>query len=129
MFNSFKDNFDLPVEPLNVESGYFIMLDISKCRDLIPKKYLESHDYEDLQEGQVPVTKNKVFMADGSIPLDLAFCRWMAVERRVIMMPGSLFYNKDSPYRNDKCVRIGICRGMDHSVKAINRLRGKEKMD
>ena len=129
MCKELKEHFDLPVEPIKSESGYFIMMDVSKCRDLIPKKYLESHDYEDLKEGEREIGKNRVFMKDGSVPLDLAFCRWMAAERGVIMMPGSLFYHKDSIYRDDKCVRICICKGIDHSAKAINRLKGKQKLD
>lgn len=129
MYNQLKENFDLPVEPLKSESGYFLMVDVSKCRDLIPEKFLKTHDFEDLSEGQKPVPRNFVFMPDGSVPLDLAFCRWIAIERGVIMMPGSVFYNKDSPYKDDKCVRLAICKGIDHSSKAINRLRGKQKMD
>ncbi len=30
---------DLPWKPLPCKSGYFMVVDISKCRDLIPKKY------------------------------------------------------------------------------------------
>ena len=37
----------LPVEPLACEGGYFFMMDVSKCRELIPKKYFESHEYEE----------------------------------------------------------------------------------
>lgn len=38
---------ELPIEPLNVEGGYFLMADVSKCRSLVPAKYFESHEYED----------------------------------------------------------------------------------
>ena len=62
---------------------------------------------------------NKVYIRGGEVPLDLAFCRWMAVEKRVIMMPCSLFYHKDSAYRNDNLVRVVICKGLEHSKKAI----------
>ena len=34
---------DLPWEPLPAQSGYFLMADVTKCRDMIPKKYLETH--------------------------------------------------------------------------------------
>ena len=125
MHKQLKEGFDIPVEPLNSESGYFILLDISKCKDVIPKRYTESHDFEDIKECDKPIGKNIVYMEDGSVPLDLAFCRWMAVERGVIMMPCSLFYHKDSPYRKDNYIRIVICKGMDHSIKAIERLMGK----
>ncbi len=45
------DKFDLPVVPLKSESGYFVLLDVSKCRDKIPDRYIKSHDFEDLKEG------------------------------------------------------------------------------
>jgi hypothetical protein len=41
---------DLPWEPLPCNSGYFLMADISKCRDLIPKKYFETHEYDSPSE-------------------------------------------------------------------------------
>jgi len=37
---------DIPIKPKTTESGYFMLADISQCRDVIPKKYLETHDYE-----------------------------------------------------------------------------------
>ena len=114
---------DVPMVPLECESGYFMMADISKCKDLIPKRYTESHDFEELKEGEKPVMKNVYYNNEGKVPLDLAFCRWMAVERKVVMMPCSLFYCKDSPYRNDQYARLGICKGMDHTVKALQRLK------
>jgi aspartate/methionine/tyrosine aminotransferase len=116
------------MKPLPCESGFFVMADISESIKKIPQRFLESHDYEILEQGQAPVSKNKVYI-DGRIPYDLAFCRWMAVERGVIMMPNSLFYNKNSPYRIDSLVRISICKGIDHTLKAIQRLKGKVKID
>lgn len=50
----------------------------------------------------------------------------MAVEKRVIMMPCSLFYHKDSAFRNDNLVRVVICKGLEHSKKAVERLIGNE---
>ena len=128
MINELSKPFDLPVKPLKSESGFFIMVDISKCKDLIPSKFTQSHDYEDVSKGD-PVSKNIVYIEDGRVPLDLAFCRWMAVERGVIMMPNSLFYNKTSPYRVDNLVRLSICKGLEHSTKAILRMKGKVKTD
>lgn len=32
-------------------------------------------------------------MRNGKIPLDLAFCRWLAMEKKVIAMPNSFFYS------------------------------------
>lgn len=47
MIKSLTENFDLPVAPLKSESGYFIMVDVSNCKSLIPQKFLETHDYID----------------------------------------------------------------------------------
>jgi len=37
---------DLPWTPLPCESGYFMLADVSKCRDLIPDRFFKSHSYE-----------------------------------------------------------------------------------
>ena len=126
-FNSIKN--ELPVEPLLSESGYFIMIDVSKCKDIIPERFLKSHDFEVLKEGEKPISRNIIYMPDGRVPLDLAFCRWLAIEKGVIMMPGSVFYHKDSPYIDDRHVRIGICKGIDHTRRAFDRIKGKQKTD
>ena len=112
LYDGFK-TLDIPVEPVPTEAGYFLMVDISKCKDVIPEKYLSTHDYED--ELDPNINKNRIYMDDGRIPLDLAFCRWIAVERGVIMMPNILFYHKDSPFKTDTYVRVAISRGMDMS--------------
>jgi len=64
-------------------------------------------------------------MPNGKIPLDLAVCRWLAIERKVTMMPNSLFYSAKSPYRNDNYVRVAICKGIEHTVNALQRLKLK----
>jgi len=46
MIMSLKEIKELNLEPFSCESGYFLMVDISKAIDKIPKKYLESHDFE-----------------------------------------------------------------------------------
>ena len=105
-----------PMEPCVVEGGYFFMADISKCKDLIPAKYFENHDY--LPEDQ-RVGVNRVNMPDGTVPLDLAFCRWMACEKKLAIMPNSFFYGKQSPgaATNTGFVRMAICKSHE-SVKA-----------
>lgn len=89
----------IPIVPLACESGYFVMAEISKMRDIIPKKYLESHEYED--DPNTSIVKNQLFMKDGSIPLDLAVCRWLAMERKVVAMPNSFFYHVKSEHLTD----------------------------
>lgn len=111
----------LPFEALPAESGYFVMVNVEKCRDFLPKKYLESHTYEDDPDTKVDV--NKIFMPDGRVPLDLAVVRWLAVEKKVIAMPNCIFYHSKSPYRTDKYIRIAICRGVDTSLNALKRLK------
>lgn len=114
---------DLPMTTLNCESGYFLMADVSRCRDLIPERFKASHDFEQgLAPGEAGITKNRYFMPDGSVPLDLAFCRWIAETRGVVMMPCSLFYHKTSAIKDDRYVRLAICKGKETSLKAIQRL-------
>lgn len=45
------ESLKLPVETLKSESGYFVLLDVSKCKDLIPERYTKSHEFEVLKEG------------------------------------------------------------------------------
>jgi len=62
-------------------------------------------------------------MPDGSVPLDLAVCRWLAMEKKVVAMPTSLFYLPGSPYMNDSTIRLVICRGLKHTKEAVQRLK------
>ena len=112
---------DLPWEPLKCEGGYFMIADITKCVDLIPDKYKASHDYEDPAKGP-PVRKFEMTMPDGRIPNCLAFCRWMAVEKGVCMMPNSFFYGKGNPSVCDKYVRLAICKDSASTVAATEKL-------
>ena len=98
-----------------------MMADITKSADLIPDKYLQTHDYEDRDSGS-PVIKYELYMPDGRIPLDLAFCRWMACEKGVVMMPNSFFYNKGSPELCDRYVRMAICKDNISTKAAIDKL-------
>jgi len=74
---------DLPWTLIPSEGGYFILADISKCKSVIPSKYLTTHDYEASDDAH-PVNKYELYLPgepQGRIPLDQAFCRWMAVEK------------------------------------------------
>jgi aspartate/methionine/tyrosine aminotransferase len=64
-------------------------------------------------------------MLDGRIPLDLAFCRWMAVEIGVAFMPLSSFYKIGSPYTRDNFVRLAICKDQASIEQCIKRLRDR----
>ena len=97
----------LPWEPLPCDSGYFLMVDVSKCRDLIPKMYFEDHDYDKYDSPKPKdkdlIQKNYLYMPTTGankkkvIPLDLAFARWMSREKGVTMMPNSFFYDPEAP--------------------------------
>jgi hypothetical protein len=39
MFIDGLKKLDLPVKTLQCDSGYFLMVDISECKDLIPEKF------------------------------------------------------------------------------------------
>ena len=112
----------MPWKPVLVEGGYFLMCDITACLDLIPEKYKTTHDYEP-EDGRPPVAKYRLNMPDGTIPNDLAFCRWMAIEKGVTMMPNSFFYHRNSPTMNDEYVRLAICKDPDSTRAAAERLR------
>ena len=64
-----------------------MVTDVEKCRDLIPKRYFESNEYE--QDPDTRIVKNDFGLPVG---LDLAFTRWMMMEFRVAAIPLSLFY-------------------------------------
>ena len=64
--------------------------------------------------------KNELLTKEGKVPLDLAFCRWLAVECGVMLMPNSIFYHKESEFMNDNFVRIAICRGEEETKRAIS---------
>ena len=112
----------MPWTPVPVEGGYFLMADITTCTHLIPDKYKQTHDYEP-EDGRPPINKYRLNMPDGRIPLDLAFCRWMAIEKGVVMMPNSFFYHKSSPTMTDSYVRLAICKDRQSTEAAIAKLR------
>ena len=98
------------------------MCDISDCTHLIPEKYKTTHDYEP-EDGRPPVAKYRMNMPDGRIPLDLAFCRWMAIEKGVTMMPNCFFYHRKSPTITEQYVRLAICKDRQSTTAAAERLR------
>ena len=112
----------LPWKANTVEGGYFLMVDISECRSLIPEKYLTSTEFEDPDDPN-PVKKFPILKPDGTVPMDVAFCRWMAHKNGVVFMPNSFFYASGSTNLNDQFVRIAICKDFDSTSAAVARLR------
>jgi len=43
----------VPWSPSPSESGYFLPVDVSKCKDIIPEKYFNLGNYEDDNETMV----------------------------------------------------------------------------
>lgn len=121
MYNELK-KIDVPWEPLLSEGGYFLICKVSNMRPLIPEKYLVTHDYEEPESG-LAVGKYRFNMPDGKIPIDLAFCRWMACEYGVVFMPISFFYPAGSPTTDDSFVRMAICKIRKNIELTVERLR------
>lgn len=70
------------------------------------------------------VPKNKLYMPNTKqIPLDLAFCRWMASVNKVTMMPLTFFYHSKSPYINENYARLAICKDLAGVKTACQALR------
>ncbi len=59
---------------------------------------------------------------NNEIPLDLAVCRWFAVEAKVLCMPMCIFYPVNSPSIQDKYIRIALCRGLTYTQTAFEKL-------
>ena len=122
---------DLPWEPLPCQAGYFMIADVTKCRDLIPKIYFQTHECEsgyDAEKAKTDsnhIVKNILYVpgSEGAIPLDLAFARWMAIENGVAVMPCCIFYPQNSPGMQEYHVRLAICRDLESTKKCCERLR------
>ena len=95
-----------------------MIFDISECVDLIPDLYKSTHDFE---EGVCKVRLN--MPGDGRIPHDLAFSRWIAVEKGVTMLPMSFFYKLGSPETRDNFVRLSIAKLPQSMEKFVSRLK------
>ena len=98
------------------------MADITQCVNIIPEKYLTSHDYEDAPLEGHKVLKYELYTPAGKVPRDLAFCRWSAIEHGVTMMPNSFFYFEGDDQMSDEFVRFAICKDTDSTQKAIDKL-------
>ena len=82
-------------------------VDVTGARDLIPEKYFRANtNYED---DPATLVKQMQFI-DGRVPLDFAFCRWLAVEKGVSLMPLSNFCLQESEHKVTNMARIAICK-------------------
>ena len=105
--NLVKRSKRIKIDPVACESGYFVTADISTTRDLIPERYFKPNvNYEDDKDTLV---KQMQFI-DGKVPLDFALCRWLAIEKGVVIMPLSNFCLQESPHKMTNMVRIASCK-------------------
>jgi len=97
------------IKPTVCESGYFLCLDISGCKDLIPEKYFKvNENYETDADTKVLSMKFPAEMKQ--VPLDFACCRWLACEKGLSCQPLSNFYCVESPYTMYNYMRVSICK-------------------
>lgn len=62
---------------------------------------------------------------ESKVPLDFAFCRWMACEIGIAMIPGSSLYIDRENARHD-FVRISICKHTTIVEKVEEKLRAAD---
>ena len=73
-----------------------------------------------------PIEKWRFSLPDGSIPVDLAFCRWLMVECGVVTLPCSKFYGRTSTTTLvDKYVRVSLSQPIENLKLAMDRLKAK----
>ena len=74
---------------------------------MIPEKYFRGNEnYEDDPDTLV----RQMQFIDNEVPLDFAFCRWLACEKGISLMPLSNFCLQESPYRQTNMARIAISK-------------------
>jgi aspartate/methionine/tyrosine aminotransferase len=123
MVEAFK-SLPIPIRTLYCPGGYFLIVDVSACADLIPDRYKKSHEYEeDKPELGAPVEKMKLRMLDGSVPLSLAFCRWLAIEHGVVMLPVAKFYGRNTTKLNENYVRVTISKPLSELKQVMEKLK------
>lgn len=110
----------LPLKPIPGQGGYFIMVDVSGLRDMIPEKYFKQEEYED--DKDTIIEKNDF---GSPVPLDLAVSRWLAMEKQVVTMPGTFFSHRTSLYKSENYVRFAFCRGEKMTKQAMENLKSK----
>ena len=109
---------DLPINPVPASGGYFIFVDVTGLREIIPDKYFKQEEYED--DKQTTIEKNDY---GDPVPLDLAVSRWLAIEKKVVTLPGTFFYDRNSTTKSDKFIRMAFCRGEKIINQAIKNIK------
>ena len=68
-------------------------LDIKENEHKVPEKYFKPGNYED-DPNTLVIQRD--FSKRDRVPLDYAFCRWLAIEKGLVMMPVSCFCLEES---------------------------------
>jgi len=84
----------------------------------VPEKFFTQEEFED--DKDTIIEKNDL---GTPVPLDLAFCRWLVMEKKVVTMPISFFYTSNSKFKNENLVRMAICRGEKITREACEKLK------
>lgn len=67
---------------------------------------------ENYEDDSATLVKQMQFI-DNEVPLDFAFCRWLAVEKGVSVMPLSNFCLQESAHKITNMARVAICKDPD----------------
>ena len=100
-----KKSTGIKFKPTKCESGYFMAIDIAESAHLIPDRYLKPGNYE---EDKNSLVIQRQFQ--DKVHLDYAFCRWLAVEKGIALMPLSSFCLEESEHKLTNFVRLAICK-------------------
>ncbi len=80
-------------------------VDIAENEKIIPDKYKQKGNYEN--DPNTIVIQRQF---EDKVHLDYAFCRWLAIEKGISLMPLSSFCMEESKYKTENFIRLAICK-------------------
>jgi len=92
--NMLVDHFskiDMPIKLTVAEGGFFIIGDIRETVPKIPKKYFFL-DIDNVEEGDIPIGCTFDELENPEVTPDVAFAKYLAIERGVSIIPLSSFF-------------------------------------
>ncbi|KAL4478032.1 hypothetical protein ABPG72_013471 [Tetrahymena utriculariae] len=108
------------------EGGYFLIGSFEKFATKIPLRYFYK-DYENVIDGDQEIGIQYEKLENPEVSLDVAFSTYMAVEKKVAVIPLSSFYgqatNDFKNFQGKYLFRIALCRKEKSYEDAINRLK------
>ena len=96
--NDFDFKFWIP------QSGFFVLCDRDNVR------FDERYQNYNLEK--------KDFSEKGKYTKDFAFAIWLALNKKIVGVPGSVFYSGDNKKRGEKLMRFACCKTID-SLKPL----------